>query len=475
MSGVAEWERLVSAALVGADRRPEADLLGRAAAHTVGVRAGQRPYRGEPLPAAPAEEQPRVPQPAGERAARILDGEHPRLLPEWLEAAAARGYRLPPELIPRVLDHGTRDRSLRGPIGVLVGARGRWLAGLNPAWAYVQDEATPVTLPAPVVASAVAPGSGPPLDLWEYGTRGDRLAYLRNLRLADPARARELLREGWDKESPDDRAAFVNALAEGLSMDDEPFLEDALDDRRREVRGQAADLLTRLPASRLGQRMAERAGRCLALSGERLLAEPPAACDAAMERDGIRSRAPAGTGQRSWWLQQVIARTPLAFWTDRFGLPPKQIVRMRVKEWAREVRLGWERAVVLQNDPEWARALFAVEPLTDLLAVLPPAERADQAAELVRAQPVDGQLIMMLGGIPAPWGPALAEAVLDKIVDTVGRQPWNLGELVRLASERADPAAHEMAAALSPEPSVQEVADILRFRHAMLTELEPLS
>jgi hypothetical protein len=465
---------MVSAALVGADRRPEADLLGRAAAHTVGVRAGQRPYRGEPLPAAPPEEQPMVPRPAGERVARILDGEHPRLLPEWLEAAAARGYRLPPELLPQVLDHGARDRSLRVPIGVLAGARGRWLAALNPAWVFVQDEATRVPLPGPVVEPDQTTAAGPPMDLWEYGTRGDRLAYLRSLRRADPARARDLLRQGWEKESPDDRAAFVNALAEGLSMDDEPFLEDALDDRRREVRGQAADLLTRLPASRLGVRMAERAGRCLTLSGDRLLAEPPVACDAAMERDGVRSRAPAGTGQRSWWLQQVIARTPLGFWTERFGHPPKRIVRMRVAEWAREVRLGWERAVVLQNDPDWARALFAVEPLTDLLAVLPPTERAGQAAELVRAQPVDGQLIMMLGGIPGPWGPALAEAVLDKIVDTVGHQPWNLGELVRLAGERADPAAHALATALSPEPAVQEVADVLRFRHAMLTELGAL-
>ncbi|GAA1273838.1 DUF5691 domain-containing protein [Sphaerisporangium rubeum] len=467
-----EWERLVSAALVGVERRPEGDVLGRAAAHVVGMRAGQPPRHGEPLPAAPGEEQAMVPRAAGDRLARILDGEQPRLLPEWLEAAAARGYRLPPELLPQVLDHGARDRSLRAPIGVLAGARGRWLAGLNPAWAYVQDEATPVTVPEPVVTTGTA-APGPPMDLWEYGTRGDRLAYLRTLRRADPAQARELLLQGWAKEGPEDRAAFVNALADGLSMDDEPFLEDALDDRRREVRGQAADLLTRLPGSRLGRRMAARAERCLTLSGDRLVAEPPAECDAAMERDGIRSRAPAGTGQGSWWLQQVVARTPLTFWTGRFGLPPKQIVRLKVEEWPREVRLGWERAVVLQNDPEWARALFAVEPLTDLLAVLPPAERAGQAAELVRGQPVDGQLIMMLGGIPGPWGPALTDAVLDKIVETVGHQPWNLGELTRLAGERADPSGHATAASRSPEPAVQDVADVLRFRHAMLTELGP--
>lgn len=530
MITVDEWERLVSAALVGTDRRPVPGLLGQAAAHTVGARAGQRLHRGEPLPVAPPEEQPRVPRAAGERVARILDGEQPRLLPEWLEAAAARGYRLPPKLVPRVLDHGARDRSLRSPIGVLAGARGRWLAALNPAWTYLLEEATAhmTTTPGTSASSSdpAAPtsigardsgdsrgpaespdaggpggsgsmgsggsgGSGGPdgagrsdeeadegietHPLWEFGTRGDRLSYLRSLRAGDPAGARALLRRSWETESPEDRAAFVHALADGLSMADEPFLEAALDDRRREVRTQAADLLTRLPRSRLGQRMAQRAARCLTLSGDRLLAEPPEACDGGMERDGVRARAPGGTGQRSWWLQQVVAHTPLAFWTEHLGRTAKQTVAMNIGEWAREVRLGWERAAVLQNDPTWARALFAVEPLTDLLAVLPPAERADKAAELVHDQPVDGQLIMMLGGIPGPWGAALAKAVLEKILDTAGRQPWNLGELVRLASERVDPAMHEAAARLSPEPPVQEVAATLRFRSDMLAELDPSS
>ncbi|GGK67215.1 hypothetical protein Sme01_09780 [Sphaerisporangium melleum] len=555
-----EWERLVSAALVGTDRRPMPDLLGRAAAHTAGARAGWRLHRGEPLPVAPPEEQPPLPGAAGERVARILGGEHPRLLPEWLEAAAARGYRLPAKVLPEVLDQGVRDRSLRPPIGVLAGARGRWLASLNTAWAYLLEEVsthlatgehaadlsevagaaerratppaggsarpggagepragsggpgrrTPADDPGrpaqdPGGPEASATGSGGPEGgsggpgepaaagagpegaagepeevrsvpvhpLWEFGTRGDRIAYLRRLRAGDPAAARALLRRGWEAEAPEDRAAFVHAMAEGLSMADEPFLEAALDDRRREVRSQAADLLTRLPDSRLGHRMAERAGRCLRLSGDRLAAEPPADCDAAMERDGVRPRPPGGTGRRSWWLQQVVAHTPLAFWTGHFGRTAKQIVALNTGEWSREVRLGWERAAVLQNDPTWARALFAVEPLTDLLTVLPPEERAGKAAELVRDQPVDGQLIMMLGGVPAPWGAALAKAVLAKILDTVERQPWNLGELVRLAGERVDPAYHEIAARWSAEPPVQEVAATLRFRSDMLAELEP--
>ncbi|MEV7006458.1 DUF5691 domain-containing protein [Streptosporangium sp. NPDC051022] len=486
------WEELVSAALVGTDRRPlppaspaspgspgspdfvgsegstsfggrasEVELLERAVLHTVRARAGRRLREAGALDLAPAESRPEVSRAAGDRLARILGGERPRLLAEWLETAAARGRRVPPHLLPELLDQGAADRSIRRHLGVLAGNRGRWLAGLNPAWGFLLEEAT-----------ATDPASGSAREIWELGTPGDRRAHLGALRAADPAEARRLLEATWERETPGDRAAFLEVLADGLSFDDEPFLEAALDDRRREVRHQAADLLTRLPGSRLGLRMAERAARCLAVEGGRIQATPPGACDAAMERDGIRARPPRGTGERSWWLQQTVARTPLGVWADLLGRPPRELVRMKVVDWGREVMAGWVRAAVLQGDPEWARVLFAWDPLADLLAVLPRADQERVAADFVRRHGLDGQLIMVLGGAAAPWGPDLTRAVLEKIIEVSGSQPWNLGELTRLAGERADPALCLTAERLSPEPSVQEVASLLRFRDDMSKELQ---
>ncbi|GLW96913.1 DUF5691 domain-containing protein [Microtetraspora sp. NBRC 16547] len=465
-TGTAEWEDLVSAALVGTDRRPlpggpsvapPVDLLEQAAVRVIRARAGQRPHRGRPLPPAPPETRPLVGRGAGDRLARILAGEQGRLLAEWLEIAAGSGVRVPARLVPRLLDLGARDQSIRAHLGVLAGTRGRWLAGLNPAWSYLQEEPTD--------------GHAGSADVWEFGTSGDRRAFLAALRATDPAAARELLVAGWGKETPEDRAAFTQILAEGLTMADEPFLEDALDDRRREVRQAAADLLTRLPESRLGTRMAGRAARLLTRDGDRLRATAPQACDSTMERDGVRARPPSGTGNRGWWLQQVIAHTPLSFWTGHLGRSPAEITAMEVGDWAREVRMGWTRAAILQRDVLWARALIEVEPLTDLLAILPPAEQSRMAAEFVRRHPVDGQMIMMLGGIPRPWGVPLAKAVLEKIAATSTAQPWNASELARLAGERFDPSAYEQVARLRDLPEVHEVSATLRFRYDMAREL----
>ena len=441
------WDELASTALVGTDRRPyHGDLLLDAAVQVARRRAGQWLREAGEQEPAPVEDRPAVPRRAAERLVRILGGEFDRLLPEWLATAAATGRRVPPFVLPELLDRGRRDRSIRAHLGVLAGQRGRWLAGLNPAWAYLLEEPTGET--------------------WELGSSADRRAYLRHLRSTGPDEARELLESTWERETPDDRAEFVEVLADGLSMADEPFLENALDDRRREVRQQAANLLTRLPGSRLALRMAARARACVAVGAREITVEPPTACDKAMERDGVRAKPPRGIGERAWWLQQVVARAPLTLWGEPAGL-----LAMKIPDWDSDIKAAWVRAAVLQRDPAWARAMFAWDPIADLLDALGPDEQQRLAAEFVQRHDLDSQLIMVLGGVSPHWREGLATAVLKKILKVASTQPWNLGELVRLAGERIDPALCRVAERFSPEPPVQQVADHLRFRADMMKEL----
>ncbi|MEV0821409.1 DUF5691 domain-containing protein [Nonomuraea rubra] len=441
------WDELASTALVGTDRRPYGgDLLEAAAVEVARRRAGRRVNEPGGVEPAPGEEREAVGRRAAERLGRLLGGEHERLIPEWLAAAAATGRRVPAYVLPELLERGRRDRSIRVHLGVLAGQRGRWLAGLNPAWAYLLEEPTGET--------------------WELGGAADRRAHLSALRAADPGQARRLLESTWERETPDDRAGFVEVLADGLSMADEPFLEQALDDRRREVRQAAANLLTRLPGSRLSQRMAGRVRARVTISGDTITVEAPEACDKDMERDGVRPKPPRGIGERAWWLQQIISRAPLSFWGR-----PHVLLGMKIPDWDAEVKAAWVRAAVLQRDPEWARAMFGWDPIADLLECLPPEEQQELAARFVRGHDLDSQLIMVLGGVSSHWREGLATAVLSKIVKVNTTQPWNLGELVKLAGEHIDPALFELAEDYSPAEPVQKVAALLRFRADMYKEL----
>ncbi len=174
---MSNWEAVLTAALIGTERAvvpppppgfpgdqtsqdtdPAAALLDHAALLTAARRAGRLPDHVEPPPAAEPDPRPMVSPAAGRRLARILGGENSDLLVEWLTAVAVRGLRPPAQFLPALLDRARRSSSvnpdpdearLRGLVAVAGGSRARWLAGLNPAWAYLLAEPVPAEVLVP--------------------------------------------------------------------------------------------------------------------------------------------------------------------------------------------------------------------------------------------------------------------------------------------------------------------------------------
>ncbi|CAM5700574.1 hypothetical protein SCALM49S_08330 [Streptomyces californicus] len=88
--------------------------------------------------------------------------------------------------------------------------------------------------------------------------------------------------------------------------------------------------------------------------------EAPHECDAGMQRDGVAAVPPAGRGERSWWLGQLVEATPLDVWEERFGgRAAEEVVALPMAdEWAGELHAAWCRAAVRQRNPHWSRALL---------------------------------------------------------------------------------------------------------------------
>ncbi|MCG8349297.1 MAG: DUF5691 domain-containing protein [Chloroflexales bacterium] len=517
------WSDLVATALVGAGRLPlrlppsgeplgdmlgeldasdpERTLLGAAAALTLYRRAGRLPERSTgPLPelCPPDELAPCAPQ-ASRHLVMMLCGTHPKVLPEWLTALAQTGRRLPAEHLVALLELGRRQEALREALLPVLGTRGCWLAAQNPDWDYAASGLNQATLSAQ---------SDILKTQWETESRAARIALFKQLRRTLPDLARDLLAATWPSEQLDDRKAFIELFAVGLSMDDEPFLEASLDDRSMEVRSAVAHLLGQLAESRLNRRMFERVAGSLTLQigrKPRIEIVLPEAYDKAMQRDGVKKDAPKiyKIGPKAWWLQQMLGFVPPAYWCDQWRITPAQLLEAtKNSEWTDLLREAWVAGAGHAHDHAFIELLLPVYlELNDhnklhLLTEQLPLDRVE--AHIVdilehSIQPLSGYhpVLTLLRSFAHPWSERLARAVIANLarwLDTpqgiLLRVDWYIHDALNEFALHFPPQlADEVAVAWISrtekqkdwEEAVEVFLNVLRFRqeiHAALNETD---
>ncbi|GIF70198.1 hypothetical protein Ais01nite_82330 [Asanoa ishikariensis] len=467
-------------------------LLEAAAVTLTYRRAAETPLAGRPTIApAPDEIRPVVPPAAAQRLDMLLTegttgwgGPAQRaVLGQWLVEAGKRQLLAPPETLPVLLDLGRRDTGLRPALGAVAGRRGHWLAQRQADWRYFRD----------VGGEAAAADS----QDWLTGTPGERLAYLVALRAGDPAKGLELLTETFDAEPPHDRVLLLGALDTGLDLRDEALIEHALDDRRREIRQIAAELLRKLPGSALGARMATRTAASVRFADGALVVSAPSTIDGAMLRDDVDPSPPRGVGLGAWLLEEIVSATPLEFWTTLTGRDPGGVLASPVADgWQPVLLRGLARATAAQHDPAWAAALLDLadasptEPAGDglgdrltwpLLEVLPGGERGRRVAAALRRDTAAG--IRLLHFCAGDWSDELASAALRAMAVLAPDNAWQLSELCRLAMPAMPTSfvgrVETLVRSLDGLPEgrrsaryLAQLAAVLSFRQDMIEEFE---
>lgn len=419
---------LLPAITVEASGTLERALLARSSVLAVAARAARIPSPAPPVPEAVSivDGRPAPPELAEMGPVLCADG-HRAVLAELVERCAAADVRLPPSLLPFVLDvastGGEAAAQMRRWLPAAAGERGRWLAARNERWAWLLETAAP------------------PHDVggaFDLGSSAERLVLARRLRRTQPDRLVELLARTWRGDRAPERAALVATLEVGLSTRDEPFLEEvALADRARDVRAAAARLLDRLPESRRGRRMAGRADAALSVASQ----SDPGAVPADWAADGIDGR---GEARRA--ALQVLAATPLDHWGPDLGAAIHRVATAGGD--IVDDRFGaLVRAAVAQRRDDWIVALLAAGSRTvharTLLRAAPPPLGAVWLAPLLAKAPVREAALLMelLHTIPRPWPAALVAEVLRRGVEVVSLFPHVPGDVsvhLHLVGERAD-------------------------------------
>lgn len=370
------------------------------------------------LEPAPAESKTVCPPHVADLIHQALTDRTDDLLREALERMIVAGMILPPEMLPLAL--GAATVAQRPLMAQVAGERGTWLGSFNSAWSWVRDAQVRRLDEMPADADTI----------WQEGTPNDRLQVLARWRATDPAKARTEIAATWRQEKVDFRVELTEALATNLSADDESLLETALDDRSVNVRAVAQRLLARIPGSAYSARAVARADALLNMGKKKLATTLPEAHEKSWERDGIVAKARQVTGERTWWLIQIIAVTPPAHWVERFGISPTDLIAAASDEHGVDVLEGWSRAAILYDAHDWTPPLIdmwskrigkrsqgAVSPLQMcelLLPQLPQAALDAMALQILRhgesKQNISWETLV--AALPRPWSATLARAWL---------------------------------------------------------------
>jgi hypothetical protein len=375
----------------------------------------------------------------------------------------------------RVIEEAHKNPALQDRALQIMDQRGRWLARFVKIGQWVSPSAL---------------GE----EAWQEGRIEERLAYLKQVRSSHPAKARELIQSTWAQESHEVRARMLQAFADHLSLEDEPFLESCLDDKRKEVRTVAQELLNRMPESRLVGRMVERAkpfleftpAGVLGLKKAKLEVRLPEKFEKDWTRDGIEQKSvPHGMGEKAWWLQQIVERIPPSLWGE-----PQPLIPSLDKEWREVLLNAWQRAAVRFKDAHWALALL--ENLSNhgavaLIAALPAGEIEAQTLHRLRSGtgPLEREGLewQFLQNCPRPLSAEIVEALGQRVMQSlsswqqmqtidwaVSQMLHELAMLLPPALLRQIPSSTHQAFSKSEHPFFEEFAsfvDVLTFRQQM--------
>jgi Family of unknown function (DUF5691) len=517
------WQTLVTAATIGTDRQPFAlpkatdnrvatpkeyrldrllakidttdpakALLSAAAAVRLAQKAGRVPVVPdfEAVSPFPPKDLPVCGEDAAHSLQRMLAGEFLEVMPEWLAAVTAARLRVPPEYLPDLLNWGNRHPQWKLPILEVLGDRGRWLAAQNPDWQYAEASID--------------------RSIWETGTSAMRLWVLQLLRNRDPDRAREWVSSTWKQDKAPDRAAFLATFKMRLSLAEESLLESALDDKSKQVRAIAADLLTRMPESQLTYRAIDRISTVM-----RIVTQPslqievilPNECSEMALRDGIVPQSSSGMEEKAGWLMQMLGQVPPSVWT-REASPGELLSVAAGSEWYAAFLQGWSIAAERHQNIEWAEALLTVLPkfpgignnlseLSQNLMDLLPIDRRESLVWQVLQEdtgdtPLESlrerlkknhPLLFLLKLCRHLWSIELSLAVLNRVAIEISTSQdnynWGVRSIVKDCAYFINTAVIADADRLLKlavkaesywEQTVDELLEILQFRHEMLGE-----
>ncbi|MEO1260660.1 MAG: DUF5691 domain-containing protein [Bacteroidota bacterium] len=414
----------------------------------------------------------------------ILDGKYKTVFPEFLHHLLENGKHLPTELLPSLM--GRSDVDEWWPlIELTLSPNGKWLLSQHPEWRLRLQAPTDIN--------------------WETALKPQRTQLLKSLRINEPEKALELLESTWESEQPRDKKSFLKELMTGLSPADELFLEKAINDKRKEVRKEAAELLAKLPLSDYAERMFQRAVEMMHYQKGRWHFKMPDEPDKAAIKDGIlKIDLSWKGGAKAGHLGQIFSKIPPSRWELHFEAEPLEVLQMFNKtDWSNVLLRATANAAVFQEDEKWIGAILAYwfdnenSPLwnDDIGQQILSAAPAESVNQLCLAYLNDRKglpdeetpVFQLLLANDAPWENELAKMIISRLQEWIANtktMDWralHYKQFLDMAATRCSPSLFSFLEkgwrTTAPlwynwENLVTDMLNTVLFRREMILELE---
>ena len=318
-----------------------------------------------------------------------------------------------------------------------------------------------------------------------------------------------MLLSTWAEDGLSEKTAFLKCLSIGLSDMDEVFLETCLDFPRKQIRENAAILLSELPNSQLQQRIWVYLKEAITIGKEEGVAKPfiilPSPKDKALLRDGIGpKRKWKRGGETTGMLYQMVSILPPQHWEKQFQKSPSEILYFFTQsEWAMMLVEGVANAAALHGSVDWMEAIlrfwlsnynnrrWAELNIKPVLEALPNEVFNEVLFEKLKARnglPEEhSPLIQLLQKENCVWDDRLTNVLMPQLKEWIADNvsySWSGIQYRKMLKQAAYNIAPKKEKQLSKfwmgisqnwagwEKDIQQFLTVLQFRREMLEELE---
>jgi hypothetical protein len=364
--------------------------------------SGAQPLHKEvDIPVAPAEEKPYCTPKAFQVLKDILEEESYTLLNGWLQLCSRKGQLVPPSLLPILLDKATQQKSLRTAVENCMGKRGEWLSAFNQSWNFTAAESEE--------------------DRWLTGKPEQRKEVLEQLRITNPALARQWIQETWAQENANSKAELLKAFHVNPDAKDVEWLESIMSEKSQKVKEEVMNILRQIPSSTIIQHYWQLVQESITLKKE-------SAFLGLSTKNVLTIQVPAGINEagiekvssqkeftdEEFILYQLVGYIPPHCWEEYFKLSPADILQLFGRHKTSEKLIP---AIVIATgrfkDLTWA-PLFTGDKDRHYVSLLPLLSDTERDAYLLKnfEQMIDMVIPFLTQENTSEWKLPVARAVL---------------------------------------------------------------